>query len=125
MLNKQTTDDNLNQYPHDNQEQITINDSTYSHNAKLAQIEERAIVEDFQLDFGFSLDELPNLDLPLSAYEDELEIMAMHEDRPHWDDSTDAYDRVSESDIRMYTEGFVRISGYEYNGANERRIKIS
>ena len=102
----------------------TIDDSTYSHNVKLAQVEERAIVENFQLDFGFSLEELPNLDLPLSAYEDELEIMAMHEDRPHWDDSTDAYDRVSESDVRMYTEGFVRISGYDYNGAKEKHITI-
>jgi hypothetical protein len=102
----------------------TIDDSTYSHNILLAEIEERAIVEDFQLDFGFSLEELPNLDLPLSAYEDELEIMAMHEERPHWDDSTDAFDRVSESDVRMYTEGFVRFSSYDYNGANEKHIAI-
>ena len=103
----------------------TIDDSTYSHNVKLAQVEERAIVENFQMDFGFSLEELPNLDLPLSAYEDELEIMAMHEDRPHWDDSTDAFDRISESDTRMYTEGFVRLSSYDYNGAKERHITIS
>ena len=96
----------------------TINDSKPSLNAKLAQQEQQAILEDFQLDFGFDLSELPNLDLPIETYtkhlvwmaEDEQEakeiaeeeaqaiIMAMHKECPNWDDSSDTYDRILEED---------------------------
>jgi|TARA_R110000824_G_scaffold95820_1_gene230103 hypothetical protein len=88
---------------------ITHEDSPYIMSAKLAVEEGRAIVEGFQLDFGFSLNDLPSLDVPLSVYEDELELIAMHEERPHWDDSTDCFDRISSEDKKMYTEGFVRM----------------
>ena len=86
----------------------TIDDSTVVRNAKASIEEQREIIENFQLDFGFSLDELPDLDLPLSVYEEELEFLAMHDEQPNWDDSTDAHDRVSDSDKRMYLEGFAR-----------------
>ena len=96
----------------------TINDSKPSLNAKLAQQEQQAILEDFQLDFGFDLSELPNLDLPIETYEkhlvwmaeDEQEekelkeeeeqaiILEMHETCPNWDDSSDTYDRILEED---------------------------
>ena len=86
----------------------TIDDSTIERNKKACIEEQREIIENFQLDFGFSLDELPNLDVPLSVYEEELEFLAMHEERPNWDCETDSFDRVSDSDKRMYTEGFAR-----------------
>lgn len=96
----------------------TIEDSKPSLNAKLAHQEQQAIIEDFQMDFGFSLEELPNLDLPLETYtkhlvwmaEDAMEekeikeeeeqaiIMEMHETCPNWDDSSDTYDRILEED---------------------------
>ena len=96
----------------------TIDDSKPSLDAKLAQQEQRNIVDAFQLDFGFSLDELPDLDLPIETYtkhlvwmaEDAIEaqeikeeeaqaiIMEMHESCPNWDDSTDTYDRILEED---------------------------
>ena len=86
----------------------TIDDSTIERNAKACIEEQREIIENFENDFGFSLDELPNLDLPLSVYEEELEILAMHDEHPHWDCETDSFDRVSDSDKRMYLEGFAR-----------------
>ena len=86
----------------------TIDDSTIERNKKACIEEQREILENFQLDFGFSLDELPNLDVPLSVYEEELEFLAMHEERPNWDCETDSFDKVSDSDKRMYTEGFAR-----------------
>ena len=45
----------------------TIEDSKPSLDSKLAHQEQRNLVDAFQLDFGFSLDELPNLDLPLET----------------------------------------------------------
>ena len=96
----------------------TIEDSKPSLAAKLARQEQRNIVDAFQMDFGFSLDELPDLDLPIETYEkhlvwmaeDEQEakeikeeeeqaiILEMHETCPNWDDSTDTYDRILEED---------------------------
>ena len=96
----------------------TIDDSLATLEAKLAKQEERNIVDAFQLDFGFSLDELPNLDLPIETYEkhlvwqaeDEQEekelkeeeeqaiILEMHETCPNWDDSSDTYNRILEED---------------------------
>ena len=96
----------------------SLNDSIPTINAKLAQQEQRAIIEDFQLDFGFSIDELPSLDLPIESYEkhlvwlaeDEQEtkeiaqeeqqaiILEMHEDCSNWDCETDAYNRVLPED---------------------------
>jgi hypothetical protein len=96
----------------------TIDDSKPSLDSKLARQEQRNIVNAFQLDFGFSLDELPDLDLPIETYEkhlgwmaeDEQEakeikeeeeqaiILEMHETCPNWDDSTDTYDRILEED---------------------------
>jgi hypothetical protein len=96
----------------------TIDDSKPSLDSKLAHQEQQAIIEDFQLDFGFSLDELPDLDLPIETYEkhlvwmveDEQEakelkeeeeqaiILEMHEECPNWDNSTDAYERILEED---------------------------
>ena len=43
----------------------TIDDSKPSLDSKLARQEQRNIVDAFQMDFGFSLDELPDLDLPI------------------------------------------------------------
>ena len=51
---------------------ITINDNPVTLNQKLAQLEANAIIEDFEKDFGFDLLALPNLDLPLNIYCDEL-----------------------------------------------------
>ena len=96
----------------------SLEDSKPSLDAKLAQQEQQAIIEDFQLDFGFSLEELPNLDLPIETYtkhlvwmaediqeaqeikEEEAQaiIMEMHETCPNWDDSSDTYDRILEED---------------------------
>ena len=96
----------------------TIDDSKPSLDSKLARQEQRNIVDAFQMDFGFSLDELPDLDLPIETYEkhlvwmaeDEQEakeikeeeeqaiILEMHETCPNWDDSTDSYDRILEED---------------------------
>ena len=89
-------------------------------------LEERAIFQEkqnlikdaFRNDFGFSLDELPNLNLPIETYtkhlvwmvedaqeekelkeeEEQAIILEMHETCPNWDDSTDTYDRVLEED---------------------------
>ena len=97
----------------------TIEDSKPSLDAKLAHQEQQALIEDaFQMDFGFSLDELPDLDLPIETYtkhlvwmhedmqeaqeikEEEAQaiIMEMHESCPNWDDSSDTYDRILEED---------------------------
>tara|TARA_R100000734_G_C3239876_1_gene44900 strand:- start:171 stop:488 length:318 start_codon:yes stop_codon:yes gene_type:complete len=51
---------------------ITIDDNPVTLNQKLARIEAKAIIEDFEKDFGFDLLALPNLDLPLNIYCDEL-----------------------------------------------------
>ena len=96
----------------------TIEDSKPSLDSKLAHQEQRNIVDAFQMDFGFSLDELPDLDLPIETYtkhlvwmhedmqeaqeikEEEAQaiIMEMHESCPNWDDSSDTYDRILEED---------------------------
>ena len=82
---------------------ITINDSQSVIKNKLAQDERNAIIQDFESDFGFSLADLPNLDLPLSTYCEQLpqdeEIMLalylseMCDEEPYWDCETDAYNR--------------------------------
>ena len=51
---------------------ITINDNQSVINNKLAQAERQAIINDFESDFGFSLKDLPSLDLPLHKYEQAL-----------------------------------------------------
>jgi len=82
---------------------ITINDSQSVINDKLAKQEQQAILKDFEKDFGFSLKDLPSLDLPLNEYceklpQDEEVILALYlsemcDQEPHWDCETDAYDR--------------------------------
>ena len=47
---------------------ITIEDNNTTISIKNASTESLAIIEDFEADFGFSLDELPNLDLGLAEY---------------------------------------------------------
>ena len=96
----------------------SLEDSKPSLDSKLAHQEQRNLVDAFQLDFGFSLEELPSLDLPLETYtkhlvwmhedmqeaqeikEEEAQaiILEMHEDCPNWDDSSDTYDRILEED---------------------------
>ena len=82
---------------------ITINDSQSIINDKLAQDEQNAILQDFESDFGFSLSDLPSLDLPLAKYCEQLPqdndvmlalyLFEMCDKEPHWDCETDAYDR--------------------------------
>ena len=82
---------------------ITINDSQSVINDKLAKQEQQAILKDFEKDFGFSLKDLPSLDLPLNEYCNQLpqnykmiEALCWTElskENPHWDCETDAYDR--------------------------------
>lgn len=76
---------------------ITINDSQLQINDKLAQQEQQAILNDFQSDFGFSLKDLPSLDLPLHKYEQALTeqafLEAMSNEPANWDCETDAYTR--------------------------------
>ena len=76
---------------------ITINDTQYTINDKLAQAEKQAIINDFEADFGFSLKDLPNLDLPLHKYEQALTeqafLEAMQNEPANWDCETDAYTR--------------------------------
>jgi hypothetical protein len=76
---------------------ITINDTQSVINDKLAQQEQQAILNDFEKDFGFSLKDLPSLDLPLHQYEQALIeqafLEAMSNEAPHWDCETDAYTR--------------------------------
>jgi hypothetical protein len=83
-----------------NDNKITIDDNNYTITIKNASSETLAILEDFEKDFGFSLNELPNLDLPLDLYvralEDQVndQILAqLCDEDPHWDCETDAYDR--------------------------------
>jgi hypothetical protein len=82
---------------------ITINDSQSVINDKLAQDERNAILLDFESDFGFSLTDLPSLDLPLATYCEQLPIdyerqealcwLELSKENPHWDCETDSYDR--------------------------------
>ena len=76
---------------------ITINDNQYTINDKLAQAEKQAIINDFEADFGFSLKDLPSLDLPLHKYEQALTeqafLEAMQNEPANWDCETDAYTR--------------------------------
>ena len=76
---------------------ITINDSQLQINDKLAQQEKQAIINDFEADFGFSLKDLPSLDLPLHKYEQALTelafLEAMSNEPANWDCETDAYTR--------------------------------
>ena len=51
---------------------ITIEDNNTTISIKNASTESLAIIEDFEADFGFSLDELPNLDLGLAEYCNQL-----------------------------------------------------
>lgn len=84
---------------------ITINDSQSVIKNKLAKDERNAILSDFEADFGFSLADLPSLDLPLATYceqlpQDEEIILALYlsemcDENPHWDCETDAYDRFN------------------------------
>ena len=54
-------------------------------------------INDFESDFGFSLKDLPNLDLPLNQYEQALTeqafLEAMSSEPANWDCETDAYTR--------------------------------
>ena len=66
---------------------ITINDSQSIIKDKLAKDERNAILQDFEIDFGFSLTDLPSLDLPLNEYCEQLPqdkeiIEALCKDRP-------------------------------------------
>jgi len=82
---------------------ITINDSQSVIKSKLAKDELRAILLDFESDFGFSLADLPNLDLPLSTYCEQLPqneemLFALYlsefcDEEPHWDCETDSCSR--------------------------------
>ena len=76
---------------------ITINDSQSVINDKLVQAERQAIINDFESDFGFSLKDLPSLDLPLNQYEQALTelafLEAMSTEPANWDCETDAYTR--------------------------------
>tara|TARA_R100000808_G_C2135751_1_gene144116 strand:+ start:1358 stop:1627 length:270 start_codon:yes stop_codon:yes gene_type:complete len=82
---------------------ITINDSQSIIKDKLAKDERNAILKDFESDFGFSLSDLPSLDLPLAKYCEQLPqdndvmlalyLFEMCDKEPHWDCETDAYDR--------------------------------
>lgn len=76
---------------------ITINDTQLQINNKLAQQEQQAILKDFESDFGFSLKDLPSLDLPLHKYEQALTeqafLEAMSNEPDNWDCETDAYSR--------------------------------
>ena len=82
---------------------ITINDSQSIIKDKLAKDERNAILKDFESDFGFSLSDLPSLDLPLNEYCEQLPqnddvmlalyLFEMCDKEPHWDCETDAYDR--------------------------------
>ena len=87
---------------------ITIEDNNTTISIKNASTESLAIIEDFEADFGFSLDELPNLDLGLAEYcnqlpKDEEAVLALYltelcDEQPHWDCETDAYDRFMQID---------------------------
>ena len=82
---------------------ITINDTQYTINNKIAQAEKQAIINDFESDFGFSLSDLPSLDLPLNEYCDQLPQdhemiealcwLELSKEKPNWDCETDAFDR--------------------------------
>ena len=84
---------------------ITINDTQYTINDKLAQQEKQAILKDFEKDFGFSLKDLPNLDLPLNQYEQALTeqafLQAMSNEPANWDCETDAYTRFENEVVQM------------------------
>ena len=85
---------------------ITINDSQSVIKNKLAQDERNAILLDFESDFGFSLADLPSLDLPLTTYCEQLpqneEVMLalylseLCDEEPHFDCETDAYLRFKD-----------------------------
>tara|TARA_R100000329_G_C7517766_1_gene182535 strand:- start:211 stop:480 length:270 start_codon:yes stop_codon:yes gene_type:complete len=85
---------------------ITINDSQLQVNDKLAKAERQAIINDFESDFGFSLKDLPSLDLPLNEYCNQLPQdhemiealcwIELSKENPHWDCETDAYDRFKD-----------------------------
>ena len=82
---------------------ITITDTQLQINNKLAKQEQQAILKDFEKDFGFSLKDLPSLDLPLNEYCNQLpqdhEIIEalcwieLSKENPHWVCETDAFDR--------------------------------
>tara|TARA_R110002012_G_scaffold309572_1_gene516613 strand:- start:917 stop:1186 length:270 start_codon:yes stop_codon:yes gene_type:complete len=82
---------------------ITINDSQSVIKNKLAKDERNAILIAFESDFGFSLADLPSLDLPLATYCEQLPqneemILALYlselcDEEPNWDCETDAYSR--------------------------------
>ena len=76
---------------------ITIDDNQSVINNKLVQAERQAIINDFEADFGFSLSDLPSLDLPLNQYEQALTelafLEAMSNEPANWDCETDAYTR--------------------------------
>ena len=82
---------------------ITINDNQSVINNKLAQAERQAIINDFESDFGFSLKDLPSLDLPLHKYEQALTelafLEAMQSEPANWDCETDAYTRFEQETI--------------------------
>ena len=84
---------------------ITIDDNQYTINDKLAQAERQAIINDFESDFGFSLKDLPNLDLPLNQYEQALTeqafLEAMSNEPANWDCETDAYTRFEQEVVQM------------------------
>ena len=84
---------------------ITIDDNQSVINDKLAQAERQAIINDFESDFGFSLSDLPSLDLPLNQYEQALTeqafLQAMSNEPANWDCETDAYTRFEEEVVQM------------------------
>lgn len=82
---------------------ITINDSQLQINNKLAQQEKQAIINDFESDFGFSLSDLPSLDLPLNEYCNQLPKdhemiealcwLELSKEDPNWYCETDGFSR--------------------------------
>lgn len=82
---------------------ITIDDNQSVINDKLAQAEKQAIINDFEADFGFSLKDLPSLDLPLNEYCNQLPQdhemiealcwIELSKENPHWYCETDGFSR--------------------------------
>jgi len=85
---------------------ITINDSQLQINNKLAQQERQAIINDFESDFGFSLKDLPSLDLPLNEYCNQLPQdhemiealcwLELSKEDPNWYCETDGFTRYQD-----------------------------
>ena len=82
---------------------ITIDDNQSVINDKLVQAERQAIINDFESDFGFSLSDLPSLDLPLNEYCNQLPQdhgmiealcwLELSKENPNWYCETDGFSR--------------------------------